>query len=249
MNKLNLSLSFALLLMPHVAKTSPMVELFTSQGCYSCPPADEFLGDLLEKQPDLVALEYHVDYWDDLRYGSAGVWKDPFSSSQYTARQRRYNSIRLSGKRGVYTPQMVVNGSTAAVGSSRRPVLKALNKNAPVVNIAASVKDNQLAVTIEGEREKGSELWLAIFDRIHTTDVPTGENHGKTMVNHHVVRELVSLGEWQGNNVNHTYELPDRAGFSGATADQINNGNRSCAVFIQDESLGQIHGATYCEAI
>ncbi len=249
MNKLSLSLSFALLLTPLVAKTSPMVELFTSQGCYSCPPADEFLADMLEKQPDIVALEYHVDYWDDLRYGSAGVWKDPFSSPHYTSRQRRYNAIRLSGKRGVYTPQMVINGNTAQVGSSRRPVLESLNKRLPDVEIAASVKDNLLAVNIEGEHKNGSGIWLAIFDRVHVTEVERGENHGKTMINHHVVRELVSLGEWQGDKLSNTYELPDRAGFVGATADDINSGNRSCAVFLQDESLGQIRGATYCEAI
>ncbi len=249
MKKFKLTLSLALLLTPFAVKPAPMVELFTSQGCYSCPPADEFLGDLLEQQPNIVALEYHVDYWDSLVYGSAGVWKDPFSNPDYTLRQRRYNNLDLSGRRGVYTPQMIVNGNTAQVGSSRRPVLKALDNKVPDVAIAASVKDNRLAVNINDEREDGSTLWLAIFDIVHSTDVPSGENHGKTMVNHHVVRELVSLGEWQGGKISQTFQLPESAGFSGASAEEIKAGNRSCAVFLQDESLGQVRGATYCEAI
>ena len=86
-----------------VASAAPMVELFTSQGCYSCPPADEHLVELIENNPDLVALEFHVDYWDDLNYGAAGTWKDPFSNAAYTQRQRQYNSYPLEGRKGVYT--------------------------------------------------------------------------------------------------------------------------------------------------
>lgn len=93
------------------------VELFTSQGCYSCPPAEADLGKLA-KRSDVVALEWHVDYWDDLVYGGAGKWKDPFSSPEVTARQRDYNdSIR--GQRRVYMPQMIVAGVREAVGSDR----------------------------------------------------------------------------------------------------------------------------------
>jgi len=111
MNNLKLSLAFAALsctsaLTASVAAASPVVELFTSQGCYSCPPADEYLAEIIEKQPEVVALEYHVDYWDDLHYGAAGVWKDPFSDPSYSARQRRYNSLGLKGRPGVYTPQI-----------------------------------------------------------------------------------------------------------------------------------------------
>ena len=224
-----------------------MVELFTSQGCYSCPPADEFLGELIEQHPEVVALEFHVDYWDDLVYGSAGVWKDPFSNPAYTVRQRRYNAISLAGRRGVYTPQMIVNGNTAQVGTSKRAVLQALQERTPEVNISASVKDNILAVDVTDEHTNGSTLWLAIFDRVHTTDVPTGENHGKTMVNYNVVRELVSLGQWQGDKFSHSFRLPESAGFSGSS--DVDAANRSCAVFLQDEALGQVRGAAYCEAI
>jgi len=245
----NLSLLFALLLIPQVAKAGPMVELYTSQGCYSCPPADEFLGELLEARPDVVALEFHVDYWDRLRYGSAGVWKDPFSNPEYTARQRLYYSAGLSGTTGVYTPQMIINGSTAEIGSSRESVLRAINEKASEIDLSASIKNNHLSVDINGDKDGGTTLWLAIFDRIHRTEVPRGENHGKSMVNHHVVRELVSLGQWQGKKASNTFLLPDSAGFAGVTADEIKTGNRSCAVYLQDDVLGKVLGATYCDAI
>lgn len=242
MNKLFLSLSLSALLMPFAARSNPMVELYTSQGCYSCPPADEFLGELIEKHPEVVALEFHVDYWDDLHYGSAGVWKDPFSNPEYTARQWLYSRTELDGRRGVYTPQMIVNGSNAQVGTSKGAVLQALQEQTPTINLAASVSENLLTVDVDGGEERGSTLWLAIFDRVHTTDVPNGENHGKTMVNYNVVRELISLKQWQGDKANLSFQLPENVGV--ASSD-----NRTCAVFLQDETLGQIRGAAYCEAI
>ncbi|MFN0023541.1 MAG: DUF1223 domain-containing protein, partial [Parvularculaceae bacterium] len=86
-----------------------VVELFTSQGCSSCPPAEALMRELA-KRPGLVALEWHVDYWDDLHAGSSGKWKDPFSSADHTARQRAYNRA-LRGTGGAYTPQMVIDGA------------------------------------------------------------------------------------------------------------------------------------------
>ncbi len=241
MNKLNLSLALTLLLSPVAGKSAQLVELFTSQGCYSCPPADELLGELIEEQPDLVALEFHVDYWDDLHYGAAGVWKDPFSDSSYTLRQRRYNSTDLAGKRGVYTPQMIVNGRAAQVGSSERAVRRALKSGEPEIDLTASIEADRLSVDIKGTRSRGTVLWLAVFDRLQVTEVTHGENHGKTMVNHHVVRELLPLGQWQGNKTSQTFQLA-------ALANDVSaNGNTGCAVFLQDESLGVIRGATYCK--
>jgi len=170
MNKLGLSLSSALLGLSFSASAAPIVELFTSQGCYSCPPADEHLGDIIKNNPEVVALEYHVDYWDQLVYGSAGVWKDPFSDPAYTVRQRLYNQI---------------------------------------------------------------------FDRLQVTDVPTGENHGKTMVNHHVVRELVPLGRWGGDTVSASFPIAANMHSPGGEGS-------GCAVLLQDEDHGPILGASYC---
>ena len=236
MNKIKKSLSIGLLLSPFGVGAAPLVELFTSQGCYSCPPADVFLGELIEKQPEVVALEFHVDYWDTIHYGAAGVWKDPFSDPSYTLRQRIYNSKRLAGRTGVYTPQMVVNGNTAQVGSSKKAVGVALNKKPPMIDLDAKLVDDTLSVDIKGSGNRGSQIWLAIFDRLRVTDVPRGENHGKTMTNHHVVRQLVSLGDWRGEEILQEFKVA-----------AVNDADHGCAVFIQDESLGQIYGATYCE--
>jgi len=221
------------------AASAPVVELFTSQSCYSCPPAEEYLADIIAEQPNVVALEYHVDYWDDLHYGAAGVWKDPFSDPSYTTRQRIYRQANLRGKQGVYTPQMVVNGTDAQVGTSRKAVQRAIDSNIPAINLDAAFADNKLTVDIKDTASDGSILWLAIFDRVQVTDVPRGENHGKTIVNHNVVRELVPLGRWQGDKVAQTFQVA-------TNLHSPENEGSGCAVFLQDDKLGPILGATYC---
>ena len=122
----------AVTFLPTVMAATPqplrIVELFTSHGCSSCPPADRLLGKLLEEDPALMALEYHVDYWNSLVHGGAGSWTDPFSSREFTNRQRDYSEAELAGRRGVYTPQVVVNGYFAAVGSDRRRLQQALEQ-------------------------------------------------------------------------------------------------------------------------
>ena len=213
-----------------------VVELFTSQGCYSCPPAEAFLGELAQRD-DLIALEFHVDYWDDLVYGAAGRWKDVFSDPAYTERQRRY--AQSMGSRRVYTPQMVIDGTIEEVGSRRGKVTRAIARardqwdEAVVVRVEPGASGG-LAVTIEGEAGTTSQVWLASFQRNGTTDVSAGENKGKRLVNHNVVTELRQIGEWQGQSL--TLELPElRLG-----------PNEGCAVFVQDRELGPILGAAAC---
>lgn len=224
----------------HAVFAAPMVELFTSQGCYSCPPADKFLAKLIKDRPEVVALEFHVDYWDDLHYGSAGVWKDPFSSPDYTKRQRNYNSQRLAGRPGVYTPQMIVNGYTAAVGSRSREVLAALDDATPPLQINARQSGTEVTVSASYQGEKWNTrsratLWFAVFDREHETDVSHGENHGKTMRNHHVVRQLTQLSRFGEEGFEQTLSVPE-----------LQDDNTSCAVFIQIDNLGPILAAEYC---
>ncbi len=216
------------------AQAAPVVELFTSQGCYSCPPADEFLAAIIEQRPDVVALEFHVDYWDDLVYGSAGTWKDPFSQAAFTQRQRQYNSVSLRGNPGVYTPQMVVNGATAAVGSRRAPVAHALDKNVPEMEIEIERLDGDLEISLAGV-DASASVWLAYFDRHQVTDVSAGENKGKTMENHHVVRSFKEVGQVSAGQP----ALLRVA--AAATSD-----NTGCAVLVQDRSLGRMLGAAYC---
>ena len=243
MIKSGLSLSIALLWFSFSVNAAPVIELFTSQGCYSCPPADEHLGEIIEARPDVVALEFHVDYWDDLRYGTAGVWKDPFSNPEYTNRQIVYNARELAGNRGVYTPQMVINGNAAFLGSDREQVSQALAALPPAIDLSAAFVNNELAVEIKEDHAGESILWLAIFDRLQVTEVPRGENHGKKMINHHVVRKLIPLGVWTGDKTSVSFPLAELTDLSLHSPAGENSG---CAVLLQDEKLSQIIGASYC---
>ncbi len=214
---------------------APIVELFTSQGCYSCPPADEHLAQLIADNPELVALEFHVDYWDDLNYGAAGTWKDPFSSAAYTKRQRNYNARPLRGKRGVYTPQIIVNGTTAQVGTSRSAIKKALSVAIPPLVIAAKQAGNDVTITVDGSHEASARLYLAVFDRLQVTDVKNGENQGKVMRNHHVVRDLKPLADLHNSSYRTTVAVPG-----------LEDKNSGCAVFLQEKNNGPMLAASYC---
>jgi len=219
-------------------QSAPMVELFTSQGCYSCPPADKHLAKLIARQPDVVALEFHVDYWDTLNYGRHGVWKDPFSSAAYSARQRSYNQQPLAGRRGVYTPQMVVNGATAQVGNQRGAVQAALDVAVPQLVVDARLDGVELTIDLAGKSSSKALVWVAVFDRQTSTEVPTGENHGKTMRNHHVVRELTPVADWRDGGGRAEVSLP-----------ALVDSNKGCAVFVQSQDNGPILGAAYCKPL
>ena len=180
-----------------------VVELFTSQGCYSCPAAEAFLGTLADRK-DLIALEFHVDYWDELVYGFSGKWKDPFSSPDNTRRQRSYN-INIRHQSGVYTPQMVIGGRYEAVGSRREAVHHAIRRaraDAPakldieVLRRAASGYD----VRINGDEPRPGKVWLVRYDHAHTTRVKSGENKGKTLISRNIVREVREIGDWAGRS-------------------------------------------------
>lgn len=224
----------------HAGSTTPtVVELFTSQGCYSCPPAEAFLGELAAKD-GVLPLEFHVDYWDKLVYGAAGKWKDVFSSPESTRRQRQYNqSIRGSGR--VYTPQMVVDGTTEFVGTHRRKVLSSIRKTSvdkrPRVDIAiAPSKQGGYTVSLDGAVAEPGAIWFVRFIKAKTTEVLAGENKGKTLTSHNIVLEMRRLGDWNGKMT--TLELSDT---------QIGD-DQGCAVIVQNESLGPILGAAVCPA-
>ena len=213
-----------------------VVELFTSQSCYSCPPAEELLGELVERE-NLVALEFHVDYWDDLVYGSAGQWKDIFSDPAHTMRQRRYaERIRNSG---VYTPQVVVDGVAQTVGSRRGRVLKLIERSGaatkPVrVTIEAAPEGGYTVALEPSSGRHSAEVLLALYDLRHVTAVEAGENKGKTLANHHVVRELREVAYWNGRSV----AIP--------LADVRLGPNQGCAVIVQAPGQGVILGAAAC---
>lgn len=223
-----------LLTLPGIAQAGALLELYTSQGCYSCPPADQFLGDFIAENPEHVALEFHVDYWDDLVYGSAGVWKDPFSSPKHSARQRRYNQVDLQGQDGVYTPQMVVNGQFTTVGSSRSKVKQYVERSASPLDIRVSVEDGEYVAHVSGEHGSEATIWVARFERMRDTKVVAGENLGKTMRNHHMVQSLHAADRWQGETKR-------------VVVGKVNPDTAfGCAVFVQSRKLGPVLGASYC---
>ena len=213
-----------------------VIELFTSQSCYSCPPAEAFLGELVERE-DIVALEFHVDYWDDLVYGSAGLWKDVFSDPAYTKRQRRYAGRIRNGR--VYTPQVVVDGVVQTVGSKRGRVLDLIERSGAAVKPArVSVQPapaGGFTIAVEsGTSGTGAAVLLARYDLRHVTPIEAGENKGKTLTNHHVVRELRQVGGWNGGRV----EIPVAGIRLGP--------NQGCAVIVQAADQGAILGAAAC---
>ena len=218
-----------------------VVELFTSQSCYSCPPAEAFLGELAERE-DVVALEFHVDYWNDLVYGSAGKWEDRFSDAAFTERQRRY-AARIPGSQ-VYTPQVVIDGAAQTVGSRRGGVLGLIERaGAAAKPVRVTVRPDPaggFAIAVEpaaggGPPGGGGAVFLARYDLEHVTVIEAGENQGKTLANHHVVRELRRLGEWSGGE---RMQLP--------AADLRLGPNQGCAVLVQADGQGAILGAAAC---
>lgn len=212
-----------------------VLELFTSQGCYSCPPAVALMGELIKSREDVVALEFHVDYWNDLVYGSAGKWADPFSDNSYTQRQRRYNGRGLEGNNGVYTPQAVVNGQAAVVGSNSRALDQLLKRPAPASAILMLDREaGSIRVGVSGQATAPAEVWLYKFDVSNVTEVGAGENKGKTLTNHNVVREVRLLGEWKGQDQEYRVEGLDLGSGQG------------CAVVVQFPGQGAVLGADFC---
>ncbi|HTC17941.1 MAG TPA: DUF1223 domain-containing protein [Stellaceae bacterium] len=179
------------------AQPPVVVELFTSQGCNSCPPADEFLGELA-KRPDILALAFHVDYWNYIG------WTDPFGKPWATGRQRDYQeSMHL---RYVYTPEMVVNGAAEGVGSDKGAIEALISaaqaKPAPHPTLALHwLADGSLAVDVgEGQSppDMPAAIWLVGFDQPHSTPVLRGENSGKTLTDYQAVRSYRRIGAWAG---------------------------------------------------
>jgi hypothetical protein len=171
------------------APGSAVVELFTSEGCSSCPPADAVLADLARRNPAVCALEFHVDYWDDLG------WPDPFASPDFTARQLSYAQALRT--RGMFTPQMVVNGTDSFTGSDRAhadgSVTRALARPAAVpLSIKARPFDSRSLIVEYRAPNVSSNAMIdvAIVEHSASTDVRAGENAGRRLLHSNVVRAL-----------------------------------------------------------
>ena len=219
------------------ASTPIVAELFTSQSCSSCPPAEKLFAELADRD-DLIVLEWHVDYWDTLIHGRAGSWKDPYSDPDYTARQRQYNrALRRPGS--VYTPQAVVNGTSERVGSRRADVESILSR-ATHATTMIEVQDGgeQLQVEIGALREgldRPAEIYQVTLLPEQSTAVPRGENRGVKLHSRNVVLDVRQVGSYSGAAQSLTLDRP--------------NDDQTCAIIIQEKRgnrLGPILGASYC---
>lgn len=175
---------------PARAETRGVLELFTSQGCSSCPPADKLLGELI-RDPSLVAFSLNVDYWDSLG------WKDTLADPRNSERQRAY--ARLRGERGVYTPQLIVNGTAHVVGSDKGAIQRALAsaRDALSVPVRVALSDGKLSVDLPAGKGVG-EVWVYGLAKEVSIAVARGENRGRTVTYHNVARRWQKLGDWNG---------------------------------------------------
>jgi len=229
---------------PGSTPSAVIVELFTSEGCSSCPPADALLKELSEQQKvkgvQIVALEEHVDYWNHLG------WKDPYSAAEFSQRQDDY--ARMFGSDGVYTPQMVVDGQSEFVGSHSLAAREAIEKaaNQPKADIAlvagANTSPDKLSIQIQVKSMNGiaprgeTELWLAVTEKGLQTNVKAGENSGETLKHAAVVRRLRKI---------ETVREP--AGYQRQIQVEVDPGwkkeNLAVAVFLAEEKSHKIIGA------
>ena len=212
-----------------------VIELFTSQGCSSCPPADTLLQKYAA-DPSVIALSLPVDYWDYLG------WKDTFASPRNSERQRAYAKARGDG--AIYTPQAVVNGSLHVNGAQKSEIDTAIDvtsKNAalPHVGIRFWQEANTLNIATSaaepGFEVKEATVWLAVVQAAGTVQIPRGENAGQTLVYTNIVRELTPIGLWKGQPL--MIQIPRAAVMQPATQKSV--------VFIQEGKAGAIIGAAW----
>ena len=212
-------------------KRPVVVELFTSQGCNSCPPAEAFLNKLA-KRDNIIALEFHVDYWDYIG------WQDPFAHKDFTNRQRAYaGPLQM---RYVYTPQMVLNGERHEVGSRVMSVEVAIDQMMsrsasppapPLPLVKIKHEANILSVDIQSNGvtvDEEYDILIVSFDGQHETKVTRGENRGKTLINSNIVRDIHNLGIWKGGDKSLSVDIYSLAG------------NGGCAVLLQKKNGGAI---------
>lgn len=214
-------------------ESSPIVvELYTSEGCSSCPPADAFLFDLRQR-PGVIALAFHVDYWDYLG------WKDRFARHDFTTRQRAY--ARALGSPMVYTPQIVVDGASHVVGSNRAAVDAAIEEaraaDHPLDIGLAWAPDNSLLISIPAADYDGkATIWFVRYAQGGETEVGAGENAGRLLKHANIVEEIAAIGMWDGRAM--VINLPWEA-----VARNRQDDDFGCVILIQPEGLGPILAA------
>jgi hypothetical protein len=223
---------------PAHADPRAVVELFTSQGCSSCPPADKVIGELA-KDPSIIAVSMPIDYWDYLG------WKDTLADSRFSARQKAYS--RMRGDREVYTPQAVINGSVHVVGSDLAGIESAIGdtrKEGGVMSVPVTMTQSgkQLTVSVAAASNapvaQHGEVWICSISKSIPISIGRGENRGKELTYYNVVRNLVKVGDWNGNSGSWTVPLENVE----------HDGVDAAVAYVQDGSRdkpGPMLGAAY----
>lgn len=211
-----------------------VVELFTSQGCSSCPPADKVLKTLAE-DPSIIALSLPVDYWNYLG------WKDTFASPRNTERQRNYARARGDGQ--IYTPQAVVNGMIPVNGSSKDAIEQAIDETSKTAGPRQvpvrfwqerNTMNFALGADASGHAPREATIWLGVVQMSGSVPIKAGENAGQTLTYTNVVHELIPVGIWKGQPMQ--VQLP-RAAMMQADVQKV-------VVLVQEGRSGPIIGAT-----
>ncbi|MDB5608630.1 MAG: hypothetical protein JWP25_5530 [Bradyrhizobium sp.] len=223
---------------PAHADPRAVVELFTSQGCSSCPPADKIIGELA-KDPSIIALSMPIDYWDYLG------WKDTLADARFSARQKAYSHMR--GDRDVYTPQVVVNGSVHVIGSDLSGIEGAIGETKKAdgvmsVPVSMSVTGKQINVSVaasnRGPVAMHGEVWICSVSKAVPISIGRGENRGREITYHNVVRNVLKVGDWNGSPGSWTVPLENIS----------REGVDAAAVYVQDgnrDKPGPMLGAAY----
>jgi hypothetical protein len=192
-----------------------VLELFTSQGCSSCPPADALLGTL-SKEKGVLALTMPVNYWDYLG------WRDTLAKEAYTQRQQAYAAAR--GDRQIYTPQLIVNGMDDVVGSQASAIeaaRKSTSQSLAASSVPVSISQSGGKVHVEagsapdGSVHRSGKIWLVYFSSSVSVDIGRGENSGRQVIYTNVVRALASAGAWSGAQTRLDVEIPSETSFDG----------------------------------
>ena len=222
---------------PAHADPRAVVELFTSQGCSSCPPADKIIGELA-RDPNVIALSMPIEYWDYLG------WKDTLADSRFSARQKAYSHMR--GDRDVYTPQVIVNGSANVIGSDRAGIETAIQNTQKAsgvmsVPVTMTLSGKQINVSVAASKAATpahGEIWICSVSKAVPISIGRGENRGREVTYYNVVRNLLKVGDWNGSSGSWTVPLENisRDGVDAAVV-FIQHGNR--------EKPGPMLGAAY----
>jgi hypothetical protein len=224
---------------PAHADPRAVVELFTSQGCSACPPADKILGELA-KDPNVIALSMPIDYWDYLG------WKDTLADSRFSARQKAYSHMR--GDRDVYTPQVIVNGSAHVIGSDRDSIEGAIKDTGRTdgvmsVPVTMTLSGKQINVSVAASKAPTAthgEVWICSVSKAVPISIGRGENRGREITYYNVVRNILKVGDWNGNSGSWTVPIENisRDGVDAAVV-YVQDGNR--------EKPGPMLGAAYTQ--